>query len=215
MVVKIGVEIELASVTTSETDNVLETLNWERCHDGSVTTRGNQRPNEFKTTTPYNVNMRNIEETIAQIGDDFKRILETLDNVSDNESCGIHFHFSGIKKWSVFFSGDFFEYVKTKYERFCTTDKERARLMNRFCKWEYSPTDTDRYKAINILGAYERHKTFEFRFFPSTKNVDTFKRYVRFVLEVLKEVQTKEYESTHKSVQVDINGSEVTIKFNI
>lgn len=215
MSVKLGIEIELASVTSDATHDVLNSMNWCVCSDGSIQTRGNQRQTEFKTTTPYNINMRNIDDSIVEIATDFKNILDTLTDADANASCGIHFHFSGIHKFSVFFSKDFFDMVKNRYTDFCINATERARLANRFCIWEYSPVDTDRYRAINILGAYERHKTFEFRFFPSTTDITTLKRYVRFVLTILKDVQATEYETIKGNVSVETNNKDSTKSFNV
>lgn len=202
MVVKLGVEIELASVKTDDTERLLHSgLNWMCTHDGSINIDySEQEKTEFRTTTPYTVDLNDIDGSVNRIADDYKKILDTLERVTVNSSMGIHFHFSGIKKWSVFFSKDFFDMVLNRYLAICTNATERERVHNRYCAFNYSSTSGDRYRAINILGAFERHKTFEFRFFASTDKISVFKRYVRFVLEILKEVKETEYELIKKAV---------------
>lgn len=215
MVVKIGIEIELATSETSETRALLYgELNgkWESVHDGSIRCSHNAkksnahesicsdcyelgiRQHEYRTThsKPYTVNLDDVKETVEKIASDYKKILSTLKHTSDNESCGIHIHFSGIKKFGVFYSKEFFDMVHEKYKLFATTPQEQKRLTQYYCQWVYD-NSSDRYRAINVLGAFQKHKTFEFRFLPSTANLTTFKRYVRFVLEILRQVKETDY----------------------
>lgn len=217
MVIKVGIEIELASVPTQATERVLNSLNWTRCGDGSIRCDlPNQRDTEFKTTTPYNVKLssqRAIDESVEKIASDFKLILDTLENVTVNKSMGIHFHFSGIKKFAVFYSREFMEQVKNRYLAICTNETERERVHNNYCKFEYDAFSNDRYRAVNILGAYQRHKTFEFRFFASTKNITVLKKYIRFVLELLKEVKETDYDAVkiEQATDASANKNEINL----
>ena len=219
MVVKFGIEIELATKITPETNAVMSTLrNWRIDGDGSVRcahsssygictacrARGMTQA-EFKTApdAPYTVDLNDITASVNMIARDVKKIYDSLENTSANKSCGIHFHFSGIKKFAVFYSDEFLETLKAKYSAFCRNDSERARFNTIYAEWvsfRRCPQNGERYRALNIRGAYEKHKTFEFRFFPSTKNIETFKRYVRFALEILKEVQETHYDGLSVTV---------------
>lgn len=234
MVVKLGIEIELASAPTTATNAVLRELNgrWVQCGDGSLKCKHNAgtvrygfcsrcdelgiTDTEFKTSErkPYTVNLNDISASADKIALDFKRILATLENVSANSSCGIHFHFSGIKKYAVFYSNAFLAQLKERYLRFARTEEERARFDNKYAEWcdfFHVPHNGERYRALNIRGAYEKHKTFEFRFFASTDNIPTLRRYIIFVLEILKEVSETTYSGIKKDITVNEKKTECVI----
>jgi len=222
MVIKLGIEIEIACKKTDATDRVLYTLgNWSVKGDGSIKCKHslNGRSNynicnecaekgikqyEFLTNEkPYTVNLRDINATVEKIAGDVAQIFATLQHIDINRSQGIHFHFSGIKKYAVVFSKEFFNAVKEKYLAICTTETERERVTNYYCNFIYSPRDSDRYRAINIIDAFNRHGTFEFRFFASTDKSDVLKRYIRFVLDILKEVKETQYDPLKYALNAD------------
>lgn len=223
MAVKLGIEIEYACKVTERTNRALSALNgaWVTCSDGSVKCKHLGGYSicsecralgiddvEFKTAPnkPYVINLNDIDGSVKTIADDFKKILDTLEHVSANKSCGIHFHFSGIKKWQVFYSDEFLNELKAKYSAFCTNDIERARFNSLYAEWcafNRPPQNGERYRALNIKGAYEKHKTFEFRFFASTEKIETLKRYLRFVMEILRDVKNTTYDE--KKISVPMN----------
>jgi hypothetical protein len=190
--IKIGIEIETSSKTTTDTFKVIKRLGWELKGDGSIRVKTpTYSQNEF-ITPPYDIDLNNIDKAINQICKDYKKVLDSLQGIEINESMGIHIHFSGFKKHAVYYSQDFFNMVKTRYLAFCKTEIEKNRINNHYCLFTYEKNQRDRYRAINIKPAYERHKTIELRFFPSTKSLTDLKRYLTFALTIIKETETTE-----------------------
>jgi len=224
MIIKLGIEIELAGKITDRTQSVINSFGglWQLYRDPSVKCKhalnGRSYNNicadcrdkgvtqiELRTTNKtYRVNTNNIEASITEISNDYKKILDTIKLKDINKSSGIHIHFSGLKKNSVILSSEFFESVHNKYKAFCRNQAERDRLTNHFCRWYYTErNDGERYRAINVFGAYRRHKTTEFRFLPSTGNITTFKRYIKFILEILSNVANTIYEPVKTEVKIN------------
>jgi len=203
--INFGIEVELWSLCTPRTIPILKMIRWERVSDGSVHSSdgvsSGAHQNEFRTITSYRVDLDNIDTHVKKIISDYKRLVETLTEIDVNESEGIHFHVSDLNKMTVLFSKSGFDYVHKAYKKLARTELEKKRLgghinpLNErdtayFCKWQYAENANDRYLAINYLPAWQRHKSIEFRFFPSTDKPNTLGRYVKFMLEIIKKFET-------------------------
>lgn len=151
------------------------------------------------------MNLKNINTVINKICGDYKKVLDSLKGIEINDSMGIHIHFSGYKKPSVYYSQGFFDMVKTRYLSFCKTETERNRVNNHFCLFQFEKNQRDRYRAINIKPAYEKHKTIELRFFPSTKDLSDLKRYLTFALTIIKETENTELKPDYFNFRIDVN----------
>ncbi|RKX80219.1 MAG: hypothetical protein DRP57_13305 [Spirochaetes bacterium] len=190
---RIGVEIELGGRTTERTDRVLREMGWSRTYDASIRTR--YHPIELRSKV-YKVESLG---DLTQIVNDYKKALSTLENVEVNSSMGIHIHVSSVpfhrlyerKVWNEF---------KRRFKALAEDDELtaeekvliRSRFNNRYCKFTYSKVTDDRYRAINYRPAYQRHRTIEFRAFPSTTNLKLFKKFLKLVVELLREFNDRQ-----------------------
>ena len=105
-----------------------------------------------------------------------------------NKTMGFHVHvsFEDFRPYVMISSKEFFEFFKSRYIKSFTTDRERSRLTNHFCNAEeYSPRD--RYRMINIIDAWYRHKTIEFRIFPSSSQPSKLMSYIGFTINSIKD----------------------------
>ena len=196
MTVKLGIEWEIASTPSDATYNFLDRKNWTVGNDPTIRTiKPEQERTEFKTTTPYTIDLNDIKASEERIIKDFKTLLGTLTNKFIDGSMGIHIHFSGIKKLSCVFDREFFNHVKKEYTKIAVTELEKQRLIDgaTYNSWTYTARGERRRSAINYMCAYQRHNTIELRFLPTTKKVSEFRKYIHLVLKLLKDVENKNY----------------------
>ncbi len=211
MAVKFGIEIELGSTVTRETNLAMRRLNWTVKGDGSLRNnngnpfyRGEGSNYDTEYITPaYEIDLNNIETAINKVCDEYKQILKTITAPMDvNNSMGIHVSVSGLKKLSIFYSRETFNRFHTAFKEFVRngTRLEKGRLTGRtahYCKWEYEPflsrgdyTTSKRYRAINYT-AYHKHmfKPIEFRFLPITDKPNTLKKYLKFLFKIIADIE--------------------------
>lgn len=189
---KIGIEIELGALVGTTTDKVLRRKGWERTWDSSVRT---SYDNVELRSKVYDVK-NGVEEEIAN---DYKEILDTFVTVEVNNSMGIHVHVSDIY-YHRLFSREFWNEFKRRFKQLyddesipsSERDLVKARFDNRYCRFIYNSTTDSRYRAINYVPAYNQHKTIEFRAFPSTTNINVFKKFLKLVIDLVTEFNRKE-----------------------
>lgn len=212
MTVKIGIEIELTSRIGTTTNTVLLGIGWKKKYDGSLSHRTNMEQNEF-ISNPITININDVPGTVTRVCNDYKKILDSLESKFCNDTMGIHVHFSGLKKGTVYYSRGFFYQLREKYQEICTNDVERKRLNSYYCNWtnyrdnqEKNATSSDRYTAINIGPAFAKHGTIEFRFLPSTDKISKLKKYLTFLFTEIKRIENENVPD------IDVNINDVRLE---
>lgn len=186
---KIGVEVEtaLASLNLSSVRYLKEVKN-----DGSI----HCEEGYAKEVVSEATDLRNIYEFL----DSLKRYI-LVEQV--NESMGFHIHISFNRHYYFIqiFSRDFINYFLDKLKKeFSNYYKLQRRFCNSYCGTYYSDSyftkmySSSRYKAVNIIKAYNRHKTVEFRIFNSS-DVKTMKKYVSFTVRAINKYLDKNLKS--------------------
>lgn len=191
--IKVGVEIELGGNVTADTDRVLREVGWSRTYDASIRTRYNSI--ELRSKVYKIESLRDI----SQIVNDYKKVLNAIENIEINTSMGIHIHVSNIPFHRVY-ERKFWDEFKRRFKMLAEDDEltetekihMRSRFNNRYCKFTYSNITDDRYRAINYRPAYHAHGTIEFRAFPSTANPKLFRKFLKLVVELVREFNNRQ-----------------------
>lgn len=214
MAVKIGIEMELGSLLGENTNRVLNEINWRLKGDPSIRTLYGQT--EF-ISEPITIDLNNYNDDVLRIAEDYKHLIGSLEKKEVNSSMGMHIHISGLKNKSIIFSKEFINHIHDEYRKFAKTQAEKERINAYFCRFLDDHCDpcfhygagSDRYRAVNILGAWQKHKTFEFRFFPSTLSITKFKQYLIFLLKIIKKFENKKVDVDHIDFEIDNTTPEV------
>jgi len=210
--VNIGYELEagLNTKMSREAKKTARNLGFSIGDDGSIECwKNNSMEVEFKSPVYRKSNQKNkkllffdIKQPLVdnKVFDDFKQIACYINEI--NHSMGLHVHlsFATKKHYEYLFSYDFVKLFQNAYKKNFTKKKEKKRIRNDYCKFynnDYDFLDTfhdavstktkcARSFVVNF-NAYPVHHTIEFRIFPSTKNVEEFKRYVLFLVSFVKD----------------------------
>jgi hypothetical protein len=185
---RFGVEIEIGSdrVKTNKLQNAIQKIGWVIVGDGSVSAY-HARPDEYRSKI--------YEGKEFQI---FKKDVRTLQEFfyEYNHTMGYHIHvsFRDRQRYTQLFCGAFVKaFLKEliKYSETLPLPRRKA-LLNRwdnsYCKARYDRRyfenmyEDTRYHAVNFIGAWGRHRTVEFRIFPSSKSVEELIDYTKFTL---------------------------------
>jgi len=217
MVYRIGLEYEITHITTDDTEPYVYGLGWDIHGDCTIETFDDDYSQNEYVTTPYIIDIRKHKQnkTINKIVRDYTGLLDTLDDATAVEGEGLHIHISGIKNKAFFYSREFYNYVYNEYKKIAKSDLELSRLDEHCARWKYQDNnicdDYDRYTAINIERAYEKHNTFEFRFLPATDDPERLRFYLKWLMNIVRKC---EY-SKHKDItlNLEINEQPEPIKY--
>jgi len=188
----IGIEIECITKNRNRVklSNLCSELNYENSSDPSIHDYNSSTENarEFKSK------IYNIKE-IKQLFIDVKRILKLI---KVNSCCGLHVHlsFDKMPNYYKLLCWKFVEQFENAYNTTFTQEIEQQRKNIRWCKVygteinfnldstqqvSNSHKGNYRYHSVNF-NAFNQHKTVEFRIFPGTNKIMTFKKYVNFLV---------------------------------
>lgn len=229
---KIGVEIECIYPRNkySELREFCNSHNIEFSGDGSVQLYGvpengipgqNYRDSDDDRYSTAEFNGMGLVFDLSQKKEFFDTIQQLFKfGIKVNSSCGLHIHLS-FKQNSNYFKllrFDFINQFQEEIRKLLVTPYERMRLTNRYCvpyndKKEFTRITnkqvvymgkcSERYHSVNY-NSFNLHKTIEFRIFPATAKISTFKRYVNFLLKnvekYLKNAKFKQIEIEHRHI---------------
>jgi len=160
---------------------------WKTKYDATI--RGKYQAIEFITSLNHlwKIDTKNPNPGIEKACADFKKLVDSMNKIDVNTSQGLHFHVSGFKKKHVLYSKEFYDELINEYKAKATTKLEKARIDTRYARFRYD--QQERYRAINYVGAWRKQNTFEFRFFPSTKKVSEFRKYLKMLVKHIRRVE--------------------------
>ena len=184
---KVGVEIEFC-YSSSDIDKIREFANehgWGFGDDGSVRSEKGYYSAEIRSR-PYETS------EIDSLMSHFEKLAPLIKET--NRTCGFHIHISFKQHINYYklFSWDFVEkfqnYIKTMF----TTEGEKRRLTNQYCRFypnmkaflRLTKTFSSRYCAVNFC-SYREHKTIEFRIFPGVQKPEDFNKYLNMLTEFI------------------------------
>ena len=209
MQMKLGYELEcgIKRNTATIARGISRGMGWCNSSDGSIDIEeDNSTSIEFNSCV-YN----NTRGGMKRMRTDFKKIIPYINDI--NESMGLHIHISFKQKrfYKILCSYDFVRFFQNRYRRNFRKECEQERMWNEYCKFYDDAGEFNRERKENFecgkdfsinFGAYEYHKTIEFRIFPATKSFRTFNRYANFLKKTV-----KLYIRTHRRVSIhpDVN----------
>lgn len=173
---------------------------WEACWDKRIYDELNFSDFEIKDDGSIYTNCDSdyyiAKEITLNFAKRYREAKKLLKEVSEfyhcsNKSMGFHIHFSFTRHsdYIVLFSKSFFDnFVNEANKRFAELSDRRKD----YCKTYISDRvflksySGDRYYAINFYCAYEKHKTYEFRLFPS-QSYKKVKKYLEFTKRIVEE----------------------------
>lgn len=204
----IGYELEVGLNTrmSKEARKTARELGFSIGEDGSVDCwKNNSDEVEFKSPVYRKSNQKkkkrllffDVKQPLVddKLFDDFKQIACYINEI--NHSMGLHVHLSFANKehYKYLFSYDFVKLFQEAYKKKFTKKKERKRMDNDYCKFyddgyefldifrEATSTKCKVARGFSVnFNAYPVHHTIEFRIFPSTSDVEEFKKYVLFLV---------------------------------
>ena len=171
---KFGIELE-GEFSENLSDKMEQRFDWQIKGDGSI-----DKCNcwECENLSALEAISKPIDYTPTNINK-IKRLFDFLQveykngDFHFNKTCGLHFHFSFTPQkppelWSVEFADYLSKCIATKHPK-----AYKERKDNHYCRFQLTQQEIadnhfgDRYRFLNLLPAFSRHKTLEIRAFPS------------------------------------------------